>query len=168
MYYPKTNNPRSLWSYHLGLNPPEEAQRRVLRLDAYAQEHSYYKLVGSSEVVSGMSVKLERPKPPPGTQGGPIYLPVHRHCLHIADCFVDSIETSIHTLPKEYSGKITSIRQLWEVLYRRLHGDILAHEYELQEPHDYFGGRLCRNVDWEARDDIEHGEVRILVSVYYV
>ncbi|KIN00562.1 hypothetical protein OIDMADRAFT_145999 [Oidiodendron maius Zn] len=162
LYYPRTNHPRSLWSYHLGPHPPDEAQRRVLRLDTDVDndicEKPYFKLAGSGKKVRALSVHLAcHPLPPGGTQGGPIYLPVHRHCLHIADCFIQSVDASMHTSSEEYHGKITSIRQLWEVLYRRLEGYILADQWVLQEPHDYFGGKSCRSMEWEPPNDPPYG-----------
>lgn len=166
MYYPH-NSLDHPWSYDLMRDPPNEDQRSVLRLDAYAEEDSYFILAESDRVVSALSVEVEYEPPPPlRTQSGPIYLPVHRHCLHTADYFVQSIDTSMHTFPREYDGKITSIRQLWEVLYRRLDGSIVAHEYVLKEPHGYFGGGLPGQVEWEwePTDDEPYGEVRILIS----
>jgi hypothetical protein len=169
IYYPQTSPFCSLWSYHLGLDPPDEAQRRVLRLDADVEEDDYskfyFKLAGSGKEVSAMTVEANR-QPLQRGQGGPIYLPVHRPCLHIADYFVQSIDTSMHTFPEEYYGKITSIRQLWEVLYRRLEGHIWD-QYVLQEPHDYFGGDLSRGVEWEPPNGEPYGEVRISILVYY-
>jgi hypothetical protein len=169
MYYPRSNKPRSLWSYHLGLNPPDEYERRILLLHAFVQEDTCYKVANSDWVVNAMSVKLEQPpRPPPLTQGGPIYLPAHHHCLHIAQLFVQNVEISEHTTLEEYRSKITSIRQLWEVLHRRLDGYILANQYILQEPHDYFGGGLCRNSEWEPSNDTVYGEVRIYLHICYL
>ncbi|KIM93653.1 hypothetical protein OIDMADRAFT_61296 [Oidiodendron maius Zn] len=65
----------------------------------------------------------------------------------------------MHTFPREYYGKITSIRQLWEVLYGRLDGSILAHEYVLKEPHDYFWGGRPGQVECEPTDGEPYGEL---------
>lgn len=109
-----------------------------------------------------MSVHLERnPLPPGKTQGGPIYLPIHGHCVHIADCFVHSVDRGLQIVPQEDHGNITSICQLWEVLYRRLDGYISANEYRILEPHDYFAGSSCRKLEWETDEDELEGEVRI-------
>jgi hypothetical protein len=165
-YWPQDAYPRSLYAFHLGRNPPEEAQRSVLRLNAHAHGTSQFDLLGSGERVNAMCVEIER-KTPTIDHGGPLYLPVHSLCLQLADRFIDSMGTSVNTSQVLPGGRITSIKQLWEVLYRRLYGSLFPYRtWELPEPHDYFGGRRCRNVDWEAGDDLEHGEVRILALVY--
>jgi hypothetical protein len=112
--------------------------------------------------VKAMTIEPYRGQPLRRGQGGPLYLPVHRPCLHIADYFVESIDTSMHTFPEKYSGKITSIRQLWEVLSRRLvgHEGRMWGPFSLQEPHDYFGGDLSR-FEWEPANEGSYGEVRI-------
>lgn len=160
-YWPWNAYPRSLYAFHLGPNPPKEAQRSVLRLDAHAHGTSQFDILGSGERVNAMCVKIER-KTPAIDHGGPLYLPVHKLCLQLADCFIDSMGTSMHMSQVLLNDRITSIKQLWEVLYRRLHGSA----WVLPEPHDYFGGRRCRNIDWEALDDPDHGEVCVLALVY--
>lgn len=93
-----------------------------------------------------MSVDLDNPISDPETEGGPISLPSHLGCVHIADCFVHSIDTDVHAAPEEDHGKITSIRQLWEVLYMRLEGYIDTNEYALAEPHDYMAMTIFQGV----------------------
>ncbi|KAK8076287.1 hypothetical protein PG994_003559 [Apiospora phragmitis] len=56
--------------------------------------------------------------------------------------------------------EIRSIKQLWQVLHRRMLGTLpVVGEYLIEEPHDYFGGRLCRNVYWELDDDPKYGQL---------
>jgi len=138
----------------------------VLRLDAHAHGTSQFDILGSSKRVNAMCVEIEQ-KTPAIDRGGPLYLPVHRLCLQLADCFINSIGTSMQMSQVLLDDRITSIKQLWEVLYRRLHGSIFPsiQTWELPEPHDYFGGRRCRNVYWEAGDDPDHGEVCVLALV---
>lgn len=58
---------------------------------------------------------------------------------------------------------IISVKNLWEVLHRRLRGTAgVVPAWVLPEPHEYFGGRRCRNIDWEPEDDPEHAKVRNL------
>jgi hypothetical protein len=161
-----TDSPQELWPYNLGPDPPDEARRRVLRLDAVYDDNSnynyiqYFKLAESGQKLRPMTVDLDSISVPE-TDGSPLYLPSHLRCVHIADCFVHSIDTGVLAAPEEDHGKITSIRQLWEVLYRRLPGYEDANEYWSAEPHDYFAGRSCRKADWEYGEDEMEGEVRI-------
>lgn len=163
-YWPRSfSNPESLYTFYLGPNPPKKT--RVLQLDACARGGDRFDIVGSGERVSAMIVDIE-PKPGGIDHGKPLYLPVHGICLQLAECFIDSMKRTSHT-PSD--DRITSIKKLWEVLYRRLNGTHTSFPPRmgaLPEPHDYFGGRLCRNVEWEPGDDIQHAKVRILILVY--
>jgi len=156
-YWPREVYPRSSYAFHLGPNPPEEPQRSVLRLDAHAYDTYQFDLLGSGKRVDVMCVEIDQ-KTPAITHGGALYLPVHSLCVQLADRFIDSMGTSIHTSQVLPSDRIHSIKQLWEVLYRRLNGSLsFVRTWILPEPHDYFGGRECRNVYWEPWD--EHGQV---------
>lgn len=102
----------------------------------------------------------------PAAKRGVLYLPVHRICLQLSDCFVAWMETVASTSisapsQEDLSTRIISIGQLWEVLYRRLPASIPASvTCALPEPHDYLWGRLCRKRSWEPGDGPEDGEVR--------
>src|ERR1700710_1126435 len=110
LYYERStflpsDSPQELWSYNLGDHPPDEARRRVLRLDAVIDDscmtdscfRPYFKLAESGQQLRGMSVHLDNPE----TYGGPIHLPSHLRCVHIADCFVHSIDTGVPAAPEE-------------------------------------------------------------------
>ena len=155
------------FAYHLGENPPQEADRTVLRIEAQPLGGSLFRLIGSGAEVHAMCVRgdraLCRQK-----YGGPLYLPAHSACLQLADRFVDSVE-SAPSSPAIPSNGITSIKQLWEVIHRRLYGDVLGFpECILPEPHNYFGGRICRNCEWESGEDQEQADVciSIILSLY--
>ena len=143
--------------FDLGPNPPDESQRCVLRLDAVSSEGSTSFIISESvERVKVMLVDLPQRS---RDHGGPLYLPVHRSCLGLADRFFISTKTSLSMTGIPPNG-VTSVLNLWEILYRRLPASIHSWpRFELPELHDYFGGRHCRNVYWSARDDPEHGLV---------
>ncbi|MCJ1329976.1 hypothetical protein MMC10_006657 [Thelotrema lepadinum] len=145
------------YPFDLGPNPPEESQRSVLRLDAVSSDGSTsFVTTESGKQVEAMRVDLS-PLSPILDHGGLLYLPVHRSCLQLADQFIASTKSSPFMTGTPQDG-ITSIMNLWETLYRRLRGDVLcSRTFILPELHDYFGGRLCRNVDWERSSDPEHG-----------
>jgi hypothetical protein len=110
----------------------------VLRLDTHALGAAQFGLLGSGERVNAMCVEIGR-ETPAIDRGGPLYLLVHSLCLQLADCFIDSIGTSTHPPQALPSDRITSIKQLWQVLYRRLYGSLFPYRtWELPEPHEYF------------------------------
>ena len=145
--------------FDLGPTPPEESQRFVLRQDAVSSEGSTSFVVsGTGECVNVMVVDLSPLLPSPD-HGGSLHLPVHRSCLQLADRFVVSTKTSLAMAIVPPNG-VTSILNLWEILYRRLPGSVNGRRtFNLPELHDYFGGQRCRNVYWEPEDDSEHGLV---------
>lgn len=156
-YWPPS--PRIAYSFHLGPDPPEEGQRSVLRLEARSHGTRSFALLESDEHVDVMCVAIQLRKPTPN-HGAPLYLPVHRLCLQLADRFIDSIESSSLMAQVIPLDGITSVKNLWEVLHRRLRGTAGgAPAWVLPEPHEYFGGRRCRNIDWEPEDDPEHAKV---------
>lgn len=131
----------------------------MLRLDARSHGTASFVLLASGERVDAMRVALQLKKPTPD-HGAPLYLPVHPLCLQLADRFVDSVETSLLMAQIIPPDGITSVKNLWEVLHRRLRGTAGGGPaWVLPEPHEYFGGRRCRNIDWEPGDDPEHAKV---------
>jgi hypothetical protein len=91
--------------------------------------------------------------------GGALYLPVHEACLDIAHQFIKRA-TDKDKKTGALGNEINSMRNLWEVLYRRLNGSPIPPNIGfLPEPHDYYGGRLCRGTDWEPPNNPEDGEV---------
>jgi hypothetical protein len=107
-----------------------------------------------------MSATYNRGKiPGAGPHGGPLYLPVHSLCLELSDRYIENATTSNQKAEELPIDIVTSVKQLWEALYRRLFGSIIPEiGGELPEPHEYFGGRLCRNVYWELGDNPAHGK----------
>jgi hypothetical protein len=154
-YYPVRGSgvlhPPPQYGCSLGPNPSPESERSVLRLEACWKSDNTFKLVGSGE-----EVIVFGPRP----HCGPLYIPVHGCCLQVVDRCIDSVRTSAHAWKVFPEDRIHSIKQLWEVLYQRVHGS-LNHRgsWVLPEPHDYFGGIYCRGVDWESGNDPKHGEV---------
>ncbi|KAF4615871.1 hypothetical protein G7Y89_g15245 [Cudoniella acicularis] len=87
-----------------------------------------------------------------------LYLPVHCLCVQLSDCFVEQM--AIVTSEKNISTEITSIKQRWEVFYRRLLVSRPVRPiWGLPEPHGYFGGRRCRNLSWGPGEDLEESEL---------
>lgn len=156
-YWPPS--PRTAYPFHLGPDPPEEGQRSVLRLDARSRGTASFALLESGERVDVMRVAILPRKPAPD-HGAPLYLPVHCLCLQLADRLIDSVETSLLMTQVIPLDGITSDKNLWEVLHRRLCGNTAGtRTWALPEPHEYFGGRRCRNIDWEPGDDPEHAKL---------
>ena len=104
-------------------------------------------------------VAIQR-RTPSRDHGAPLFLPVHPLCLQLADRFIDSMETSLLMAQVIPPDGITSVKNLWEVRHRRLPANSTCFPaWALSEPHEYFGGRRCRNVYWAPGDDPEHAEV---------
>lgn len=120
--------------------------RRVVSFEAEAVDDCYQFRLESSESVHHFELVLARPQGPGANFGGPLYLPVHETCLHIAHHFIRRAIENENTATNE----INSFIGLWEVLYRRLDGmPHLSRIGFLPEPHDYFGGKRCRTMDAE-------------------
>lgn len=139
--------------YHLGQNPPAESSRVVLSLEANIDCFSYEFQLQSGEVVNAIQVRCTR------NVGGHLYIPIHEACLHIAHRFIERATDKDQKEGPVVNG-IDSIRSLWEVLYRRVDGSSNPiYVGYLPEPHDYYGGKLCRGLDWELPNDPEDGDV---------
>lgn len=160
--------PRSFGHYSALLKPrpnpaqePQEPQRRVLQLDSMYSEHNRFQLLDSGETVAAFSIGSY-------DSGEPLYLAVHRLCTQLAERFIDSRADSHDTFQIGPHDEISSLKQLWEVLYRRMPGTMqLTSEYILPEPYDYYGGRNARNVEWECDDDPEYGLVCVAVQIRF-
>ncbi|KAJ8067647.1 hypothetical protein OCU04_003255 [Sclerotinia nivalis] len=114
--------------------------------------------ISPGQTVTAFAVKTQKSTPSPiQNRGGDLFIPIHEACMEIAEHYFtttsDSSTSEQETSPT--NGKITDIHSLWEVLYRSLLGEAvpLSYPYILEEPHDYYGGRSCRNVYWEPDDD---------------
>lgn len=139
--------------------PAESAQRHVLRLNARYKEHNHFEILESGEVVNAFIADG------PMRQGQPFYLAIHSLCNKLAENFINSRTTTNDIFQIGPEDEISSIKQLWEVLHRRMRGYGPGNsEYILPNPFDYFGGRYCRNVYWERDDNPEYGKVRTTIS----
>lgn len=143
-YWPPS--PRTEYSFNLGPHPPEEDQRSVLRLEARSDDTTSFYILKSGEHVKVMcgAIQLRNPSP---DHGAPLFLPVHPLCLQLADRFIDSMETSLLMAQVIPPDGITSVKNLWEVLHRRLPGtSFCVSTSVLPEPHEYFGVIRCRDI----------------------
>ncbi|KAI6081518.1 hypothetical protein F4821DRAFT_25144 [Hypoxylon rubiginosum] len=156
-YWPQP--PGQAYALDLGPDPAVESQRHVLQLDAQYYEHNRFKILESGDVVSAFTVGGDLPTPAV-TSGGSLSLAVHRLCNQLAERFINSRAKSHDTFQMTSQDEISSVKQLWEVLCHRMPGTTpLTSQYILPEPHDYYGGRYCRNVEWEPEDDPGYGEL---------
>lgn len=86
-----------------------------------------------------MDLDTSHPDP---SYGAPLYLPVHRSCLDLVTVFLSSsAATSVYIGVERPEGSVTSLKQLWEVLYRRVPWNMYGQTWGLPEPHSYFAGR---------------------------
>lgn len=137
----------------------------MLRLDARATDvYGNFSLVPSGQKVYAFHVDFVETGPGPVTRGGPLYIPMHKLCLQMAEHFIDAVKRRTEMLGEvPPSDSVASRKKLWEVLSHRLHGRRFMQARRIDEPHDYFGGRICRNVYWDAGDDSLYGEVCIML-----
>lgn len=156
-YWP--TSPRTAYSFHLGPKPAEEGERSVLRLEVRSDGTPSFVLLESGEHVDALCAAIQPRKPTPD-HGTPLYLPVHCLCIQLADRFIDSMEKSLLMAQVIPLDGITSVKNFWEVLHRRLCGNAgCVTALVLPEPHECFGGRRYRNIYWEPGDDPEHAKV---------
>jgi hypothetical protein len=149
----------STYSYQLDESTETESTREVLNLEAEALVLDSRFQLKSGEIVTPFRVHFVRGSPSATGIGGPLYIPVHEACLHIANKFIE--RRTQRGEEAELAGNgVSSIRNLWEVLYRRVYGSPNPSRMGyLPEPHDYYGGKLCRGLDWEPENDPESGKV---------
>ena len=148
---------RKSYAYAMDRHPhaAESAQRHVLRLNARYEEHNQFEILESGEIVSVFIADGHM------RQGKPFYLAIHSLCNKLAGKFINSRTNTNDSFQIGSEDEISSIKQLWEVLHRRMPGYGPGNsEHILPNPFDYFGGRRCRNVYWERVDDPEYGKVR--------
>ncbi|KAI0017071.1 hypothetical protein F4780DRAFT_796877 [Xylariomycetidae sp. FL0641] len=155
--------PCSAFALDLGPNSPPKSQRRVLQLKAQYEEHNRFKILEPGKflppgaVVAALTLGGDLPFPH-SQAGGSFYLAVHNMCMSLVERFTDHRSMASAASQMAPQDGISSISQLWEVLYHRFPGwDDSA--YILPEPHDYYGGRGCRNVYWGADEDPEYGKL---------
>lgn len=154
-YFLQTSCETVIYGYSLSSDTPDNSYREVLRLDAYTEEgNNRLVLQASGAQVNAFSPIYERPKPGQ-LPAKPLHIPIHRVCLQIADRYIESTD-AVRNLP---AGSITSTRNLWEVLYRRVSRSLFMADTVLSEPHGYFGGRHCRGRDWQPGNQPVYWEV---------
>lgn len=128
--------------------------RHVLCLDAPTDDGTAFQIQSTGEKIIPMQINEDSK-----TRDGYLYMPIHRSCLAMADRLIDSAPPTSYPCPPQHGTRITSRITLWEVIFRRLPGDINASPHMIPEPHDYFGGDGYRNVDYEPCDDVQFSEV---------
>jgi hypothetical protein len=158
-YWPEPGEPTS-YAYTLDPNHPSRTERIILRLKATTSSDGTnpFTLLETGEKVNALIVDMY-PFGPGINDGGPLYIPAHRLCLEVADHFVNSQDPTAQKSRLRAGDKVTSTIEMWELLYRRIPQSLFSIEWVVREPHDYFGGRSCRNVYWEPDDDVEHAAV---------
>ncbi|KAI9643087.1 hypothetical protein NHQ30_008822 [Ciborinia camelliae] len=115
--------------------------------------------------VTAFAVETQKFTPSPiQNGGGDLFIPIHEACMEVTEnYFTTTSKLQLSNKQAEErvptDDRITDIYSFWEVLYRRLFGETvpLSYPYILDEPHDYYGGRSCRNVYWEPDDDETFG-----------
>ncbi|CAD6448846.1 2c32b9f9-58ea-41c5-b5c0-bee8a9c3e35d [Sclerotinia trifoliorum] len=110
------------------------------------------------QTVTAFAVKTQNSTPSPiRNGGGDLFIPIPEACMEIAEHYFTAAHDSSTSGKETFStnGKVTDVHSLWEVLYRRLLGEAvpLSNPYILEESHDYYGGRKCRNIYWEPDDN---------------
>ena len=128
----------------------------MCKLDARSDGTSSFLIEDSDSSGKGKKVCAMYHRAP----GTPLYLPVHQSCMKLAELFINAYKWRQlrRSVVPEYD--IASDKILWDVLHRRLYGaDPHTQQWELPEPHDYFGGKRCRNTEWEPDNDSKEGIV---------
>lgn len=94
------------------------------------------------------------------SEPAPFYLAAHSGCFVLAKHFIRTRAVVRNTFNIGPEDDISSLEQLWEVLYRRMPGDCYhPSETVLPDPFDYYGGKSCQNVEWEPEYGPEISEV---------
>ena len=151
-YFPSRPLKYGPYPFNLGHNPPDISQRSFLRLSAHSKDGTrVFDLLDSGEQVFALWLRFV-PHPGGPRHGAPIYIPVHRLCLQIADKFIESTKTSLILAGTPDNGLISTMN-LWEILHRRLPSTPDGHWIiPLPEPHNYYGGTYCHGEAWEPED----------------
>ena len=117
-YFPSRPIKDGPYPFDLGHDPPD-SQRNLLRLSARSEDGSnIFFLSESGEKVFALRLQFDQ-HPGGPRHGAPLYVPVHRLCLQLADNFISSTKTSLILAGIPDDG-LTSAINLWEILHRRL------------------------------------------------
>lgn len=134
----------------------------MLRVEARYTDNHDFRVLETDEAVCAYVVAADVSRPRVGG-GGRLYLAVHAGCFGVVERFLGrraAAGDGKEEESKEEEGVVKDVLGLWEVLARRVPGQLpFPSAYIVPEPHGYFGGRAARNVEWEMGDDPECGEV---------
>ena len=142
----------------LGPSPPDDSKRHVLRLNTRHVSRGYWKILDSGETIEPFTLMGEEDSPGIVEEGA-LYLIIHDRCIQLVERFIEKSvdQNTFHIHPED---EISSIKQLWQVMHRRMPGcHIYMPKNELPDPFEYYGGRGCRQRMWED-DEMGDGEVR--------
>lgn len=156
---------------HLRLktNPAEQHSQvlkpqKVLRLDAELPDiGTKFDILASAEAVWVYQVSAREGQKPRTYEGGsPLYIPVHDHCLKLADYFVYArVRDAMRQPPiPNASGGIACIEDLWETLYRRVPADGLFTIQQNPEPNKYYTNGILQGFrEWRPGEQPEYGDL---------
>lgn len=111
------------------ISPADDSQRHLRQMNAKYGSHDF-RLETSGEKVSVFVIWEE---------GDPFYIALHEACNQIAQYFIASGDTVQDTFQMGPEDKISSLKQLWQVIFARFEGVISDVQYIPPHPTDYYG-----------------------------
>lgn len=138
LYWPST---WPKYAYHRKSTSSQDSSRIVLQLPArsLSDESNHFQLLQTNKQVAAFDLSFDTSRRGI-SQGSPLYLPVHQSCLDLVMIFIScSTDTSARNSAGVPNGSLTSLKQLWEILYRRLASDPTQRRTKVvNDPNRYF------------------------------
>ncbi|CAH0027678.1 unnamed protein product [Clonostachys rhizophaga] len=137
-----------MYTYDL-VDPVDDSQRRVLEQEATYQEHNVFLISESGEKVTAFHVVDNE---------SALYLAVHGRCSQLVQRFISSRPEAHDVFQISDKDEISSVKQLWQVIFTRLSASGRGFAYNIDHPTRYYGIASLHLTEWEPDNDPLVGE----------
>uniref|UniRef100_A0A0B7K335 Uncharacterized protein n=1 Tax=Bionectria ochroleuca TaxID=29856 RepID=A0A0B7K335_BIOOC len=128
-----------MYTYDL-IDPVDDSQRRVLEQEATYQEHNVFLISESGENVPAFHVV--------GNES-PLYLAVYSQYSQLVQRFISSRPEAHDVFQISDKDKVSSVKQLWKVIFTRLPASGRGFTYNIDHPTRYYGITSLHLIEWE-------------------
>ncbi|CAG9982212.1 unnamed protein product [Clonostachys byssicola] len=131
------------------VDPVEDSQRRVLEQEATYQEHNMFLISESGEKVPAFHVV--------GNESA-LYLAAHGKCSQLVQRFISSRPETHDVFQISDKDEISSVKQLWQVIFTRIPASGRGFAYNVDHPTRYYGITSLHLTEWEPDNNPLAGE----------
>ncbi|KAK7216747.1 hypothetical protein V2G26_004750 [Clonostachys chloroleuca] len=137
-----------MYTYDLA-DPANDSQRRVLEQEATYQDHNVFLISGSGEKVTAFHIVDNE---------SALYLAVHGRCSQLVQHFVSSRREAHDVFQISDKDEISSVKQLWQVIFSRLPASGRGFAHNIDHPTRYYGIASLHLTEWEPDNNPLVGE----------